>query len=256
MEPRSVHSIYFSPAHSTRKVVRAVSEGISNEVIPHDMTQGLKQSLEFTSHEIAVIGVPSYSGRVPSLAAEQFSKIKANGTPAILVCVYGNREYDDTLLELKDICTECGFVVISAGAFIARHSIFPAIASDRPTDNDLVMARDFGAKSLNYSSLNIYKELKLKGNKPYRAVGSIPLTPVGSSACDQCSVCSAMCPTGAINANSPRKTDKKLCIACARCIEVCPRKARRFKGILYKLVERKFVKNFSRRKEIELFFPE
>lgn len=251
MNTITVHAIYFSPALSTKKVVKAVAGGISDNIVSHDITQGLKKTPEFSKDDIAVIGVPSYSGRVPALATKWLSQLKSDGIPAILVCVYGNRAYDDTLLELKNICVKSGFKPISAGAFIARHSIFPNVAEGRPDTTDTQAAYDFGKKSLE----NIREgELTLKGNFSYRDIASIPLNPRANRSCDKCGICVNACPTGAISMDNPRVTDKTLCISCARCIELCPTKSRQFRGILYKIVKRQFTKKNSAKKENEYFF--
>lgn len=255
MEEKRVHAFYFSPAHSTRTIVRAVANGVSENCMQHDLTRGMNDPIELSENDTVVIGVPSYSGRVPELAVQSIAKITAHGTPAILVCVYGNREYDDTLLELSDLCRERGFKVISASAFIARHSIFPNIAENRPNSDDLVAAHDFGVKSLSFIPQKEAINLTVKGNKPYRKVKSIPLKPKGSSKCNNCGTCVALCPVGAISEQNPRKTENEKCISCAGCIEVCPQKARKFSGLLYTLVKRQFTKKFGARKEIELFFP-
>lgn len=256
MLAKRVQTIYFSPAHSTREVVKAVAKGVSSQVIHHDITQGIKNPIEFEEGDVVVVGVPSYSGRVPVLATKTLETLSVKGIPTILVCVYGNREYDDTLLELQNICESCGFKVISAGAFIARHSIFPEIAKGRPDTSDLQQAEEFGRKSLEYIEHPNQVRLKLKGNYPYREIGSsIPLKPKGNSKCNQCGTCVALCPVNAIEAAHPQKTDKEKCISCARCIEVCPQKARRFGGLIYEIASKKFENNFSRKKDIELFYP-
>lgn len=254
MTTKKVHTIYFSPAHSTREVVKAVAKGIVEEATHHDMTKGVDTSIEFSENDLVIIGVPSYSGRVPTLATEYLSKIKGKNTPVILVCVYGNREYEDTLLELKGICSKNGFYAITAGAFIARHTIFPNVAEGRPDKNDIEAAYDFGKKSATFADK---KEVNLavKGNAPYRAIKSIPLKPRVNANCNRCGACVTQCPVGAIDKENPRKTNKKRCISCGGCIETCPREARHFSGILYKIVKKNFSKKFSIRKENELFFP-
>lgn len=256
METKSVHLIYYSPAYSTRRIVRAVARGISDNAVNHDITQGVENIPEFTADDLVIIGVPSYSGRVPTLATSYLSQITAKGAAAILVCVYGNREYDDTLLELKNICIHRGFKVISAGAFIARHSIFPNIAKDRPSKDDLDVASVFGKKSVDFATKKDNIDIKVKGNTHYRNIADIPFNPKGDSKCNECGVCVKLCPVGAITMRNPRKTNRKLCISCARCIEVCPKNSRGFSGILYKVVRRKFQNKFSGRKEIELIYPE
>ena len=74
-----------------------------------------------SADEALVVGVPSYSGRVPAQASQQLLRVKGDGSPAIIVCFYGNRDYEDTLVELKDLQTANGFRIVSAAAFIARH---------------------------------------------------------------------------------------------------------------------------------------
>lgn len=256
MKPNTVHAIYFSPAHSTRTVVRAVAQGISDETINHDITQELKQPLTFSRGDLVVIGVPSYSGRVPVTAAERLGSIRANGAAAILVCVYGNREYEDTLVELRNICIMSDFTIVSAGAFIARHSIFPQVAQGRPDREDLAQARQFGTHSLEFIPRDETKVLNISGHEPYRAINAVPLKPRVNSRCTACGTCVALCPVGAIDSNNPRKTDNSRCISCAGCIEVCPQKARNFVGVVYKIAQTQFSKKYGRRKEIELFFPD
>lgn len=79
---------------------------------------------------------PVYAGRIPEMAAKLFSQIDGHGMKAIVAVVYGNRDYDDALLELADIAIADGFEVIGAGAFIAQHCIFPKVANGRPDSSD------------------------------------------------------------------------------------------------------------------------
>ena len=82
-------------------------------------------------------------GRIPTQTLISLNQIKANKTPAIVVCVYGNRDYDDALLELKEVVESNGFTVISAGAFVAQHSIFPQVGQNRPDEKDLTKIKEF-----------------------------------------------------------------------------------------------------------------
>lgn len=72
--------------------------------------------------------------------------LKGSNTLAIIAAVYGNRHYDDALLQMKDILTERGFCVIAAGAFIAEHSVFPSVATRRPDEGDKAAMKKFAAK--------------------------------------------------------------------------------------------------------------
>jgi len=87
------------------------------------------------ARDLAIIGVPVYAGRVPEIAAHRLKEIKGAGTPAVVVAVYGNREFEDALVEMRDIAIAQGFEVVAAGAFIAEHSFSTdelPIAAGRP----------------------------------------------------------------------------------------------------------------------------
>lgn len=251
-----VHAIYFSPAGSTKKIVEKVAEGVSVDFAAHDITQGLKEDILLDDADVAVVGVPSYSGRVPVLAAQYLSEIEANGAACILACVYGNRAWEDTLLELSQICRKSGFAEISAAAFIARHSIFPDVAANRPNRADLEQARSFGEESLKLIKGNKHHQINLPGNIPFGEIRRAPFIPETDDRCTQCGLCARLCPTAAIDHTDARITEAALCISCARCIEYCPVNARKFAGALYEKSQAGFHAQNGGRKEIELFFPE
>lgn len=252
---RATRLIYFSATGTTARIVSAIGEGIGNaDTLSCALLPSAPADLSIPSDEIAVFGVPVFSGRVPALAREALEKIKGEHTPAIITCVYGNRDYDDALLELSDIVTRNGFRVLSAGAFIGQHSIFPDTGRGRPDTPDLAIARKFGTDSLSIALKNKVTPCKIKGNQPYRKTQKVPLYPSAGKKCNRCGICAGQCPAQAIDTENPSATDKRKCISCARCIAVCPRHARKFHGLLYRLISRKFVKKYSLRKEPELFF--
>ncbi|WP_029904791.1 4Fe-4S binding protein [Prevotella sp. 10(H)] len=252
-----VHLVYYSPAFSTRKILRIIGKGIASPAKEYDITQGVGEPLLFGKEDLVILGVPVYSGRVPAPFVDIFQKIKGENTPAVLVCVYGNRDYDDALLELADLSKENGFIPFAGAAFIARHSIFPKIAENRPDDQDKLQLMEFGEKCYSeFLNLNIDedKELKVRGNHPYREPSNIPFVPKADSTCDNCGTCVKLCPTHAIPEGNPKKTNKDICIACARCIAACPKQSRRFKGLVYNMVRKKFESSYAERKEPDIFF--
>ena len=111
----SMVSIYFSPTGGTEKVARILSQTFSDEVEAIDLCDPQLPNDTLIDNDVAVIAVPSYGGRVPALATQRLKRIQAQQTRAILVCVYGNRAYEDTLVELQDVCENCGFKVIGSG---------------------------------------------------------------------------------------------------------------------------------------------
>lgn len=148
MEIHKVHSVFFSAAFTTKAIVQGVVKQLHADNIQHDITSSvLIPDLRLGRDELLVVGVPSYSGRVPIQASQQLLRVKGDVSPAMIVCSYGNRDYEDTLVELKDLLTANGFRIVSAAAFIARHSIFRNVASERPDTEDNRIVDDFGCKS-------------------------------------------------------------------------------------------------------------
>ncbi|MFI3285903.1 MAG: 4Fe-4S binding protein [Rikenellaceae bacterium] len=261
-----LHLIYFSAAGTTKKITEAVAEGILSkisdaEVVHYPLIKMDAEPTTIAKDDVAVFAIPVYAGRVPAIAVEQIRKFKGEGSRAVLVAVYGNREYDDALLELSDIAGECGFVSVAAGAFIAEHSIFPKVAAGRPNENDLKAAREFGAQAAGIEPAA--DKLAVPGNFPYKVPkGGNPLVPKTiKSKCikavkkdkDLCGICVAACPVGAIGSPKP-STDPDICIKCAHCIAVCPHDARAWGGLIYKMAEKKFFAANSEPKEAVVFY--
>lgn len=120
-----MYEITFSPTGGTKKVANFLANELSLDITTIDLSNVNENFYKYslTNEDIAIIAVPSYSGRVPSVTIERILKIQGNGAKAIIVCVYGNRAYEDTLVELQDVVQQAGFSVISAIAAIAEHSI-------------------------------------------------------------------------------------------------------------------------------------
>ena len=96
--------------------------------------------------EPVLVSMPVYAGRIPSICREMLlAHLKGHGNPAIAVAVYGNRDYDDALVELQDLLEENGFCVIAGAAFVAQHSIFTKVAAGRPDEDDRRRMAEFGA---------------------------------------------------------------------------------------------------------------
>lgn len=252
-----ITTVYFSATYTTHRIVGHLAKRLSSEVTECDITNdGPKEETVVPKDELLVVGIPVYAGRVPEMAVERIRKFKGEGTPAIAVAVYGNRDYDDALLELSDILSENGFQVISAGAFIAQHSIFPKVGAHRPDADDYLQVNVFADETNKILNKNLAKLLPIHvpGNRPYKIPGSIPIYPSGTSSCKECGKCAELCPTGAIPKENPRQTDEEKCIKCGRCVVVCPMKSRQFKGVKYTLASVKFNTAYKERREPEMFF--
>lgn len=260
MTIQEIHLVYFSATFTTRTVVRKLADSWGVPVVEHDITSAQSSGNIYIDKEgtLLIIGMPVYAGRIPALAAETLRQIKGNGTPAIAVCVYGNRDYDDALLELKDLIEAQGFVTIAAAAFVAQHSIFPAVGAGRPDEADLLKIAQFGEEckaKLEASEQPVpLPATAIKGNRPYKVPSTVMLHPAGKpDLCNRCGTCVEQCPTAAIPADDPCRTDDRKCISCGRCIAICPRQSRGYTGAIYEGASAKFTQAFSARKEPECF---
>lgn len=220
-------SAVFSPTGTTLKVARAVAEGGGCSVRAVDLSTPVEG--EAVPADVALLAaVPVYGGRVPAVALERLSGLRGMGGPAIAVVVYGNRHYDDALLEWKNALEKNGFRVASAGAFVAEHSIVRTIAAGRPDTCDLRAARDFGAATAKKLSLPKEEQtpVQVPGNPVYKVYNGMPARPEAGKNCTKCGTCARLCPVGAIPPEAPNLTHREKCITCMRCVSVCPAKAR------------------------------
>lgn len=202
---------------------------------------------------MAVISVPSYGGRVPAIAIKRLTEISGKGARAVLVCVYGNRAYEDTLAELEDAAKLTGFQVIAAIAAVAEHSIARQIASGRPDIQDRQQLTAFAGQIQDKISRVVSSEPAIPGNRPYKKSGGIGMIPKPSKDCTGCGICAAQCPVQAIARNTPKKVDEQACISCMRCISVCPHSARKLNPVMLSAARLMLKKVCSERKECELF---
>ena len=214
--------IYFSATGTTKRIISAISQIFSE--YSQACCNLLDESIDdchFLPNDLAVVAVPVYSGRVPQMVLKGLNAIKGNNTPMILIAVYGNRAFEDALVELHDIVVDRGFIVISAGAFIAQHAIFPGVATGRPNANDIKLLEEFVRNSIERVDLSTETSIDIQGNRPYRPLKNVPLAPrTNASSCNMCCQCAKNCPVGAITPTYKCSTDKSRCTACALCITV------------------------------------
>lgn len=230
------HIVFFSPTHTSAKIARAIGEGIGwGARVEVDLTTDLSDQPIEIAHSLTILAVPVYAGRVAPLALQRLRRLKATDAPAILVAVYGNRDYEDALVELRDVAIEQGFTPLAAGAFIGEHSYSRPnmpIAEGRPDAADLQVAKDFGRQCLaRLEQQGAGEPFFIKGNVPYRYVGpATPAAPVSTEACFGCGSCIELCPTHAIRLSDEGKieTEVSLCIKCCACVKECPNGARVF----------------------------
>ncbi|TGE31175.1 EFR1 family ferrodoxin [Desulfosporosinus sp. Sb-LF] len=266
------NSMYFSATDTTKKVISGIvmniTENIGKEIIVHNVDFTLpevrKEPVSFSKDDVVILGVPVYAGRVPNILLKYLSTITGNGALAIPVVVYGNRNYDDALIELKHLLEMNGFKVIAAGAFIGEHSFSKTLAKNRPDEKDMAIVSDFANQI--YTKMTTQENISnvaVKGNTPYRNYympknkdGSPAdirkVTPKTNSDCINCKLCVDVCPMGSIDYEDVSKLNG-ICIKCGACIKKCPTQAKYYDNDNYLRHKHELEIDFALRREPELF---
>ena len=213
---------HFSPTGGTKKIADAIAAGFHTLVEEMDLTK-TDSAVTLGEHDALMAVLPVYAGRVPQISLERLSALKGNGQKAVAVVVYGNREYDDALLETRDALEANGFRVIAAAA-IAEHSIARSIAAGRPDASDEVLCRQFAADVM--AKEDDTAPVNVPGNIPYKELKPAAFHPAAKENCVKCGVCAQQCPLDAIPLDNPSQTRNELCINCMRCVQVCPQQCR------------------------------
>lgn len=234
----SVRTIYFSPTGTTRSIVEAVARGVGGETVQQvDLTRAATRGRfrDEPNPALTIIGVPVYTGRVAYQAVEALQRMVGRGGPAVVVVVYGNRAFEDALLELCDISRRVGFIPVGGAAFVGEHSFSSAvtpIAVGRPDPEDLEEAARFGKMVRErveaIGTLRGLPPLKVPGNFPYRARDQHIASPeTVMNLCTRCKRCQEVCPENAVSVTDDGvMSDKDNCILCCACVKNCPTGAR------------------------------
>lgn len=242
--------IIFSPTGGTSKVAHIIGSYWSHDPVVIDLSRPDMAPAKYAiaKDDRVLIAMPSFGGRAPAEAIRRLQQIHGNGAKCTLVCVYGNRAYEDTLVEMEDAANTCGFQVTAAIAAVAEHSILPQYATHRPDAADKAQLEQFAAQIADRQDIAV----SIPGNRPYKTAGDSGLVPKTGKGCTACGLCAKVCPVQAISPVT-FKTDPKKCISCMRCVKQCPEKARKVNGLMISIAGLAIKKSCSVRKENQLF---
>ena len=274
MNVKKVWAVYFSATGTTEKVVTRVAEGIAEAMSvaweKYDFTlPGARQKvLSFSADDLVVFGTPVYAGRVPNILLKYLDTVQGNGAVAVPMVSFGNRNYDDALIELRDTLEKDGFHTVAAGSFVGEHSFSYILAKGRPDQADIGLADEFAVrvarKLSTISDVHTLAPVDVKGTPhPYRgyyqprdrqgvAVDLRKVRPATSDACNNCKICAEVCPMGSISYDDVREYTG-ICIKCGACVKRCPQNAKYYDDEAYLYHKRELEEGLTRRAEPELF---
>lgn len=249
-------------------VAQSVAKGLGVAYEGYDVTlpNAREATLTFGATDLVVLGTPVIAGRVPNLLLPYLnSKLVGGGAYAVPMVSFGNRNYDDALIELRNIAEEVGFRTIGGGAFVSQHSFSTVLAAGRPDDADKEKMLAFGAQLVKkiQSDWSYTAPAFVKGHDPIRPyfkpegghgehIDIRKVKPITTEACCGCGICVAVCPLGSISAEDPTKT-VGICMKCCACVKKCPTGAKQFSdaGFLFHKVD--LEETYAQRAEADYF---
>jgi ferredoxin len=243
----NLKTFYFSATETTKKIVTGIADGLAKRSggnfaghVDFTLPAARKEPAVFSKQDVVVAGTPVYAGRVPNVLLKYLNTIHGNGALAVAVVVYGNRHYDDALIEWCDLLEARGFRIIAAGAFIGEHSFSRILGGNRPDARNMSSVTEFAQRIYQKltASENAMEAVSVPGKQPYQPyyrpkdkdgnpASILKVVPKTSPDCIACGLCASLCPMGSIDADDVTKITG-ICIKCCACIKNCPVSAKYF----------------------------
>lgn len=267
MNIQGIRTIYFSATGTTQAVVRQVSGALAQQLhVPVDevnftQPEMREQMIVCDPYELVVLATPVYAGRVPNVLLPYLKcKLKGNGAMAVPIVLFGNRNYDDALIELRDLLEESAFHTVAGAAFVGEHSFSRTLAAGRPNAQDLQLADDFAQRvAQKVHALNTVptQPVFVEGCTPIRPyytprdrkgnpINILKVKPKVKDTCTGCGLCTSLCPMGSIDPDNVREYTG-VCIKCGACIKKCPQQARYYDDAGYLYHQHELEEEYARR---------
>ena len=252
---KQLYVVYFSPTGGTRRAALLLAQGLASQIEEIDLSLPQTASRHFGPQDMLLFAGPVFGGRMPALFVQRLQQLQGANSPAVTVAVYGNRAYEDALLELNDCVQAQGFCPLASAALLAEHSMCRQVAAGRPNAQDAQEIAAFAGQilaKLAAANGQALPALTVPGHRPYRDWQPMPVVPQVSADCLSCGDCARLCPTQAIAQDDPQRTDAQRCILCMRCVSICPQQARSLPAQAQAQLERK-LSGLPANKENEFF---
>lgn len=268
-------AVYFSGTGTTRRTVERIAGGIASrlnlpaESVDFSRPAVRQETLGFGEKDLVVFGTPVYAGRVPNVLLPFLQeRIVGGGALAVPVVLFGNRNYDDALIELRNILAADGMHPIAAGAFVGEHSFSRVLGADRPNAEDEALMDEFAARVAELAAgldAAPVKSVAVRGQEPLRPyytprdragnpINILKVKPkTDLSRCGGCGLCADLCPMGSIDPADVSAV-RGICIKCCACVKGCPTGAKFFDDAGYLYHQHELEAQYARPAENEVFY--
>ena len=248
----AIYAAVFSPTGTSRRGAWAMASALGKATLL-DVTCSSPSPQTFGPEDLVIFGAPVYGGRVFQGALERLAPLKGNQTPCIVTVTYGNRDFDDALLELTEFCKAQGFLPFAGAALVGEHT-YGSIQVGRPLEEDLQQDRAFALEAWDDFSAG-WQDFTPPGNHPYKEGGKGgSFVPTTRDTCTHCGLCRRECPMGAIGEDCVI-VDPDQCISCFRCVKSCPVQAKGCFTPEYESFAAAFSERLKEPKENRYFLP-
>lgn len=275
MKLEKIWAVYFSGTGTTRRTVERIAGGIASrlnlpaESVDFSRPAVRQETLGFGEKDLVVFGAPVYAGRVPNVLLPFLQeRIVGGGALAVPVVLFGNRNYDDALIELRNILAADGMHPIAAGAFVGEHSFSRVLGADRPNAEDEALMDEFAARVAALAAgldAAPVKSVAMRGQEPLRPyytprdragnpINILKVKPkTDLSRCGGCGLCADLCPMGSIDPADVSAV-RGICIKCCACVKGCPTGAKFFDDAGYLYHQHELEAQYARPAENEVFY--
>jgi len=274
MRVRNIWAVYFSATGTTEKTVRTVAAAAAEvldapwQAVSFTLPQERQEKLQFCTGDLVFVATPVYAGRVPNVLLPFLTEnVIGNGALAVPVVLYGNRNYDDALMELRNILQANHFACVAGAAFVGEHAFSRVLAAGRPDAEDRALMEGFGealGRKVKRLTTVPQEAVAVGGCEPIRPyykpqdregnfINILKVKPVtDTDKCTGCGLCAQMCPMGSIRADNVAEV-AGICIKCCACVKGCPTGAKYFTDEGYLYHQHELEEMYARRGEVEMF---